>query len=423
MTSDEHKVGLIPATLMVAGNIMGAGVFLLPANLAATGGIAIYGWIVATIGAVCLSLVYAKVAAANASTGGSYGYARSRFGNLAGYQVNLFYWVSNWIGNVGIAVVGVSYLKLFFPVLKSPWMAGAAALGAIWLLTYVNILGPKVVARVQSVTTILALFVIVGVGLMSWFRFSSETYMASWDVKSLGDIPAIQSVMSITLWAFVGVETAAVAAGVVENPQKNVPIATVGGVLIAAFCYIMSCVGIMGVIPGPELAASNAPFADAARDILGSAADWVISFCAAAACLGALGGWIMATALSAKAAADDGLFPAIFKHSNAKGAPVQGLLIVGSLMSLVLLGTVSPAATTEFASIASIAVLLVLVAYLYVIAACLSYRKGYVISVVAMLFCGWAIWSTKHQESTWLAILLLVSVSLYALSRKNEPRT
>jgi arginine:agmatine antiporter len=171
------------------------------------------------------------------------------------------------------------------------------------------------------------------------------------------------------------------------------------------------------------LAASNAPFADAARDILGSAADWLISFCAAAACLGALGGWIMATALSAKAAADDGLFPAVFKKANAKGAPVQGLLIVGVLMSLVLLGTVSPAATMEFASIASIAVLLVLVAYLYVIAACLSYRKGYMISIVAMLFCGWAVWSTKHQEATWLAILLLVSVSLYAVSRKNEPRT
>lgn len=84
--ADAHKVGLIPVTLMVSGNIMGSGVFLLPANLAATGGIAIYGWLVTIIGALALSMVYAKMSSLDPSPGGSYAYARRCFGPFLGYQ-------------------------------------------------------------------------------------------------------------------------------------------------------------------------------------------------------------------------------------------------------------------------------------------------------------------------------------------------
>ena len=87
--ADAHKVGLIPVTLMVSGNIMGSGVFLLPANLASTGGIAIYGWLVTIIGALGLSMVYAKMSFLDPSPGGSYAYARRCFGPFLGYQTNI----------------------------------------------------------------------------------------------------------------------------------------------------------------------------------------------------------------------------------------------------------------------------------------------------------------------------------------------
>ena len=87
--------------------------------------------------------------------------------------------------------------------------------------TYINILGPKITSKVQSVTTILALIVIIAVAIFGWFRFSLDTYMTSWNVQNLEMLPAIQSVLNVTLWSFIGVETASVAAGVVENPKKN----------------------------------------------------------------------------------------------------------------------------------------------------------------------------------------------------------
>ena len=118
--ADAHKVGLIPVTLMVSGNIMGSGFFLLPANLASTGGIAIYGWLVTIIGALGLSMVYAKMSFLDPSPGGSYAYARRCFGPFLGYQTNVLYWLACWIGNIAMVVIGVGYLSYFFPILKDP---------------------------------------------------------------------------------------------------------------------------------------------------------------------------------------------------------------------------------------------------------------------------------------------------------------
>lgn len=424
MTGNEHKVSVVAATLMVAGNIMGSGVFMLPADLAATGGIAIYGWVVTIIGAICLSLVYAKMSSVDDSAGGSYAYARKAFGPYVGYQTNLFYWTGNWIGNVALTVVGVGYLSFFFPILKQTLPAGITCIAMIWLFTYINILGPRITARVQSVTTIMALAAIIGVAIFGWFRFDSSIYMASWNVKHLDDFSAIQSVLNVTLWSFIGVETASVAAGVVDNPKKNVPIATIGGVVLAAVCYVLSCTAIMGVIPGPELAKSAAPFADAAKLAFGEIGGALVSLCAAAGCLGSLGGWVMATGLTAKAAANDGLFPKVFGHSNEAGTPVKGLLIVAALMTLFALITMSPSAAKEFGTISSVAVLMTLVAYIYVAAALLGLGKlnwkiGIMVGVT-IIYCCWALLGSGHSEVAWLAILLLVSTAFYQLNSSGK---
>ncbi|MGE9292073.1 MAG: arginine/agmatine antiporter [Puniceicoccales bacterium] len=425
------KVGVVPATLMVAGNIMGSGVFMLPANLAATGGIAIYGWLVTITGAVCLALVYAKMSAIDDSPGGSYAYARRSFGPFVGYQTNLLYWLGSWIGNVALAVVGVGYLSYFIPALNAPWVLAIACLAMIWLFTFINILGPRLTAHVQSVATILALVAIVGVAILGWFKFSGETYMAAWNVSGKGDFAAIQGVLNVTLWSFIGVETAAVAAGVVDNPKKNVPIATIGGVVLAAVTYVLSCTAIMGAIPNEQLVKSAAPFADCAKLVFGEIGGAAVSICAAVGCLGSLGGWILATAQTAKAAADDGLFPKIFGHQNKHGVPVKGLLIVAVLMTATQLLTVSPSASKEFGVISSIAVLMTVVAYLYVASALIRFigseRRKWLtgtIIFITLAYCSWAMIGSNAKQVAWLAVCIMISAACYSfnrLRRDDEP--
>ncbi|EHQ8319949.1 arginine/agmatine antiporter [Salmonella enterica] len=423
--TDAHKVGLIPVTLMVSGNIMGSGVFLLPANLAATGGIAIYGWLVTIIGALALSMVYAKMSSLDPSPGGSYAYARRCFGPFLGYQTNVLYWLACWIGNIAMVVIGVGYLSYFFPILKDPLVLTLTCVAVLWIFVLLNIVGPKMITRVQAVATVLALVPIVGIAVFGWFWFKGETYMAAWNVSGMNTFGAIQSTLNVTLWSFIGVESASVAAGVVKNPKRNVPIATIGGVLIAAVCYVLSTTAIMGMIPNAALRVSASPFGDAARMALGDTAGAIVSFCAAAGCLGSLGGWTLLAGQTAKAAADDGLFPPIFARVNKAGTPVAGLLIVGVLMTIFQFSSMSPNAAKEFGLVSSVSVIFTLVPYLYTCAALLLLGHGHfgkarplylLITFVAFVYCIWAVIGSGAKEVMWSFVTLMVITALYALN-------
>lgn len=430
--SESNKIGLAPAIFMVAGNMMGSGVFMLPANLAGIGSIAILGWLVTVVGSIALALVFAKHASLDPAAGGPYAYTRKAFGDYMGYQTNLVYWLANVVGNVGLAVAGLGYLSTFFPALKDPLVMALSQITIIWLLTYANMLGPKVVGRIQSFTTTLTLFPILGVALLGWFWFNADTFTAAWNVSGESSMTAIGMTLNFTLWAFIGVESASVSAAVVKNPARNVPIATVTGVILAAVCYILSSSAIMGIIPNKELIASSAPFADAVRIALGPTAANLVALCAAIGCLGSLGGWTLLVGQTAQAAADDGLFGKVFAKVNAKGVPSAGLAIVAGLMTLQVLATASPTASEQFGKIASIAVILTLLPYIYssVALKVLGYKKMphgqylfYTIAgLAAAVYCLAAMVGSDANMTRWALMFVITTIVFYelAVSRKTE---
>src|SRR3954468_18709934 len=120
MGDPTKKMTLLQATMLVAGNMIGTGVFLLPVSLASVGGIAVFGWIVATAGAAALGLVFAKLGELDPQEGGPYAYARDFLGPYVGFQTNYIYWFGNWIGNIAIAIAAVGYLAEFFPAIQKP---------------------------------------------------------------------------------------------------------------------------------------------------------------------------------------------------------------------------------------------------------------------------------------------------------------
>ncbi len=430
---DKNKIGLVPATLMVAGNMMGSGVFMLPANLAAIGGITILGWLITICGSIALALVFAKNATLSPGAGGPYAYTKLAFGDYMGFQTNLVYWIATVVGNVGLAVAGLGYLSQFFPGLKQPLVMALTQISVIWLLAYANIRGARIVSRIQSVTTIFALIPILGMAFLGWFWFNRATYSAAWNVTGQSAMSAIGMTLNFTLWSFIGVETASVSAAVVKDPGKNVPIATVAGVLIAAVCYILSSTVIMGIIPNPELVASSAPFADAVVLALGPTAGKAVALCAAVGCLGALGGWTLMSGQTANAAAKDGLFPNVFARENKWGSPSAGLAIIAALMSLQVLFTMSPTAGQQFGKIASVTVILTLLPYIYSSAALkiLAYKKlaterQYIvysfIGLFACLYCLWALIGSDARMTRWALVFTITTVIFYELmySRKRE---
>jgi arginine:agmatine antiporter len=431
-TGASSKMGVVPATLMVAGNMMGSGVFMLPANLSAIGSIALIGWIFTIVGAVALALVFAKLAAIDPAAGGPYAYTRKAFGDYMGYQSNLIYWLANVIGNVALAVAGLGYLTHFFPVLREPVVMAFGAIAIIWFFAYANILGPKLVGQLQSFTTIFALVPIFGMAVFGWFWFSGDIYASAWNVSGKSDASAVMATLTFTLWAFIGVESASVSAGVVENPSRNVPIATVGGVVLASVAYILSSSVIMGMIPNKELLASSAPFADAARIALGDFAGSAVALCAAVGCLGSLAGWTLLVGQSAKAAADDGLFPGIFARVNKRGVPSLGLVIVAALMSVQVIATMSPTASEQFGKIASVAVIMTLLPYIYSMIAIkvLGYRKmsngQYTFFVgaglVGAIYCMIALIGSDGEQTRWSLVFVISTIVFFSASitRKRD---
>src|SRR6185436_11747218 len=138
------------------------------------------------------------------------------------------------------------YLAYFFPVLRQTYVGAISTATVIWLAALLNIVGPRLVTRFEAVTTLLGVGPIALVGLVGWFYFDPQIFQAGWNPGDKGWPQAVGSAFSIMFWAFMGVECASVAAGVVDNPQRNVPRATLLGVLIAAVIYVLATTAIMG---------------------------------------------------------------------------------------------------------------------------------------------------------------------------------
>jgi len=417
-------MGLLQATMLVAGNMIGTGVFLLPVNLAQVGGIAVFGWVIATVGVAALGLCFAKLGELDPQPGGPYAYARDFLGPYAGFQTNYVYWFGNWIGNIAIAVAAVGYLAELVPVINSPIASVVATAGLIWLLTVVNILGPRMVGALEAWTMLLAIIPILGIALFGWFWFDRETFMSGWNVSGNSDASAISRAASMALWAYMGVESATVSAGVIENPKRNVPLATLMGLAGAAVIYVLSSTVIMGMLPNEELRTAHAPFAEAARIAIGNWGAVIIAVCAVLKSVGSLGGWMLLVGQSGKAAADDGMFPQIFARMNRHGVPGIGLIIVSALMTLVLFATMSPTLAQQFNRIVDLAVILIIVPYVYASVATLKvlYDHGAshqtfvlykCIALVAVAYCLFAVVGGDPKTVVHAMVALLISVPLY----------
>ena len=424
MSNPAKKMSLVQAIMLVSGNMIGTGIFLLPVSLASIGGIAVFGWLIAAAGAAALGLAFAKLGELDPQEGGPYAYARDFLGPYVGFQTNYVYWFANWIGNVAIALAAVGYLAEFIPRINSPYASVAAAAVVIWVLTFANIRGPRVIGALETWTVGLAMIPILAIAFLGWFWFNPTTFMNGWNVMGSSNLHAISRAASIALWAFMGIESASVSAGVIENPKRNIPLATLYGLAISAVVYLLSCTVIMGIIPNAQLRTSHAPFAEAARMVVGTPGMVIIGVCAILKSVGALGGWMLLVGQSAKAAADDGMFPRMFGRINRYGVPGVGLVVVSVLMTIVLLATMSPTIAGQFDRIINLAVILIVVPYIYASVAVVkvvfdhvgrgrtfSFYK--VVALAAVCYCLWTIVGGDPKTVMQSLVGLLVSVPLY----------
>lgn len=429
------KLGLWMVTALVVGNMIGSGIFLLPASLGPFGGISIVGWLVSAGGAVLMALVFSRLSRRVRKSGGPYTFTREAFGNFPGFLVAWGYWISIWTTNAAIAVAFVSYMTVFWPALgHNAVLAACFGLVTLWGLTWVNVIGVHTAGVVQLITTILKIVPLLVIATLGLFYVSTSNFIP-FNASDQSPFSAITATVSLTLWAFLGLESGTTPAEHVHEPERTIPRATILGTLGAAAVYILGTVAVMGVIPSAELATSNAPFADAAGTMWGPWAVFAVGAGAVVSCFGALNGWLLLQGQIPLAAARDGLFPEAFGRVSKYDTPAYGLVFSSILSSVVLLMNYNKGLVEQFTFIILLATLNTLVPYVFcslseimITIQGAKRSEGFIglaiLSILAFLYSLWAIAGAGPEIVYWGFLLLMSGVPVYVwIQRKRSIAT
>jgi APA family basic amino acid/polyamine antiporter len=429
-----RSLGLIACLALVVGNMIGSGVFLLPANLAPYGWSATGGWIITISGTMCLAGCFALLSRAFPQAGGPYVYVEQAFGRPAAFVVAWSYWIGLWVGNGALAVAAMSNLSALVPAIGTvPGLGAALAVGVVALFTATNLLGARTGGLIAQITTALKLLPLIAVLVIAVVLLARDGQTAvvgpDFRMESSGVITSV----TLTLWAMLGFESATLPADKVRDPARTIPRATLWGTGLTGLIYMAISTAMLALVPAGSLAQSSAPFADFVRPFVGDGAASLVALFATIAALGAMNGWVMVVGEVPRAMAAGGVFPAIFARVNSRGVPVAGLLIASLLTGALVLTNYARSLVSLFQFILLISTIAMLVAYLGVALSLLRLRgqqagltggAGMVaLGVASAAYAGFAIYAAGQEAVGWGALMLLGSVPVLAIMRRRRQWT
>ena len=424
MSSKSNKIGVVQLTILTMVNMMGSGIIMLPTKLAEIGTISIVSWLVTAVGSTALAYAFAQCGMFSKKSGGMGGYAEYSFGKAGNFMANYTYGVSLVIANTAIAISAVGYGSEFLGATLSPLSIALWTIFTLWLATILNFGGARITGNISSFTIWGVIIPVVGISIIGWKWFDSSMYVNSWNPHNVPTFEAIGVSISMTLWAFLGLESACANADAVENPEKNVPIAVLGGTLGAAVIYIVSTNVIAGIVPNLELANSTAPFGLAFAHMFNETIGKVIMGLMVMSCFGSLLGWQFTIAQVFKSSAEEGYFPAFFKKVTSKDAPIVGMVTITALQTLLSLMTISPSLNKQFNVLVDLAVVTNVIPYLLSMAALAvllkaenvapqKYKTTVFVAFIGSLYSIYALYAAGEQAMLYGSIVTFIGWTLY----------
>ncbi|GAA1528875.1 amino acid permease [Actinomadura kijaniata] len=433
-------LGPLAATALVMGNVIGVGVFQLPAAVAGYGTVGILAFAVVSVCSLLLAVVFGWLGQRMPHTGGPYVYAREAFGELAGFLTAWSYWITAWASNAALVVAWAGYVNVLVP-LRGTGPALAVTVGALWLAVVCNLAGARGAGAVAVVTTVLKFVPLVLVAVVGLFFVRADNFGPFTTGQGGSAVGALTAAGAVLMFSFLGVESAAVAAGEVENPRRTIMRATVAGTLAAALVYLLGTVAVFGLVPHERLVHSTAPYADAVRAIFGGgeAAGTLMAAAAVVSGAGTLVGWTLISAQMPYAAARDGLFPAVFARRNGRGVPWIGVVASGALASLITLANYTGGLRAAFTALALLTTFTAAIPYVFSAAAQLLWLltdreprgtpvaparlgRDLAVTLVAMAFTFWLVAGAGYAAVYQGVLLLLAGIPVYVWMRWHGAR-
>jgi len=428
--NQQPQIGIYIATSLVIGSMIGSGIFLLPSSMAKIGSISLFGWLFSGIGALLLAIVFSRLSKLVPKTGGPYIYPKEGFGDFIGFLSGWGYWISILVTNASIAIVFTGYLLVFIPAWSESQMAIIIIpIVTIWLLTWLNATGIKSGGYIQLTTTILKIIPLVVITIAGFFFFNRSNFVP-YNSSGSSDLAAIGTSITLTLFAFLGMEAATIPAANIRNPEITISRATIVGTIITIIIYLLTSISIMGVLPQEQLAQSSAPFADAAELIWGSTGKYLIGIGALISTFGALNGWILMQGHMPLAMAEDDLLPSIFKRRSKKNLPVFGLLVSSLLVTVIVLVNSSKGLVAIFTLLILVSTFLALVSYLFSslaeVVILIKHKptgwekrimRAFILSLPAFVFSVIAVYGAGAETVFSGFIILILGMPIYVWSK------
>ena len=433
MKTTAKKMSVFQLTTMVAANMLGAGIIMLPTQLASVGTISILSWLVTAVGSLILAYIFAQAGMFTTKSGGMGGYSEYRFGRTGHFMANYAYSISLMIANVAIAISAVGYAAVLFDLTLSPIQVAQATIVLLWLAALLNFGGNRRTGQISNITVWGSIIPVILVGTIGWYWFDPSLYVSAWNPNELPFFDAVSSSIAMTLWSFLGFESAAANADAVENPKKNVPIATFFGTLAVAVIYIFSTNVMAGIVPNVDLLNSTAPFGLTFAYMFNGTVGKIVMATMVISCFGALLCWQFTLSRVFKSCAERGLFPKIFARVNRKDAPIRGLIILLSVQTLMALMTADESLYKQFENLVNLAVVTNVVPY---ILCCLSMttlfkaegvsqsnlRKMLPFLVAALAYCVYAIYAAGESAIIGGSIAVVIGFVIYQVVFNLAPR-
>ncbi len=413
----ERQLGFWMCLALVVGNIVGAGVFLLPSSLAPFGANNAIGWPIAIGGSLCLAFVLARLA--GRISGGPYEYVRSAFGAEAGFLVMWSYWISIWTATATLAIAAVSYASAIVPALGVNPLPPFIAIGCLWLFTLINARGAVAAGGVQVLTTVLKLMPLIAVCGVALWALSGGTHAAS-EAATPVSIGGIASVAALAMFAMLGFESATLPVGKVVDEKRTVPRSTVAGTLIAGLITLAACFAVLFLLPADAAASSHAPFADAIAPVLGQGAGMVIAVFAMISALGALNGWVLCSGEVPLAMARARVFPDWFGVTTGVGTPVRAQIFSSAVASLLIWSNYNGSMAEAFTFVLLLSTVSSLVLYGAAALAACKLRLAIPVAIIGIAFTLFLFWGSGLKATLWGFGLIALGLPIWWLNRRSR---
>ncbi|MBI0576904.1 amino acid permease [Neobacillus cucumis] len=460
---DNKKWGLWILTTFVVGNMVGGGIFMLPSNMAQVaspfGSMAAWG--ITGLGVLFIALVFGNLSTRKPELkAGPQSYAQAMFsspkaGRVAGYSMAWGYWAANWAATASVIITFAGYLSTFFPIMQSSKVLFTAGSFSLELGKFINFMVCTVMlwgiqailsksfndgGKLNFIATAakiigFALFIVMTLFIFDAANIGNGKEFIDKAGKSVLFGSQINSAAILTLWAFIGIESAVMLSNRAKS-QRDVKMATIIGLIISLVIYIGITLLTMGALPAEALKTSQKPLVDALGQVIGSGGGKIMALLALVSLFGSTVGWIVVSSEVPYQAAKDQLFPAFFAKTNRKGSPINSLTLTNIMTQIFLFSTISGTISEAYNFVIVVATLAYLIPYLvsalYQLKLVLTGEtydtiKGSrvldgVITVLAFVYSLWVIKTgTADMKTFFLGIgLFVVGLVLYPFVMKKR---